>query len=149
VFRIRALYANWNCEQWFDDNLEALWHMNSPSYTYDHRTLRTRLPVRSALVKQRTGGSVVRRVTTSAYPLLYFFCCCFRYLRYRQETGEAFSNLCVYFVICSFFMRCFHSRLCQISQDLKHGEIQSHLLPHSLPCSPRDVGYQNLLPKGE
>ena len=28
--------------------------------TYDHRTLRTRLPVRSALFKQRTGGSVLR-----------------------------------------------------------------------------------------
>jgi hypothetical protein len=45
--------------------------------TYDHRTLKTRLPVRSALFKQRTGGLVVRWVTTSEYPLLYvyiFFC---------------------------------------------------------------------------
>ena len=31
----------------------------------------TRLPVRSALFKQRTGGLVVRWVTTSEYPLLY------------------------------------------------------------------------------
>jgi hypothetical protein len=44
------------------------------SFTYDHRTLKTRLPVRSALFKQRTGGLVVRWVTTSEYPLLYVFC---------------------------------------------------------------------------
>ena len=43
------------------------------SITYDHRTLKTRLPVRSALFKQRTGGLVVRWVTTSEYPLLYVF----------------------------------------------------------------------------
>ncbi len=41
--------------------------------TYDHRTLKTRLGVRSALFKQRTGGLVVRWVTTSEYPLLYVF----------------------------------------------------------------------------
>jgi hypothetical protein len=35
--------------------------------------LKTRLPVRSALFKQRTGGLVVRWVTTSEYPLLYVF----------------------------------------------------------------------------
>ena len=33
----------------------------------------TRLPVRSALFKQRTGGLVVRWVTTSEYLLLYVF----------------------------------------------------------------------------
>ncbi|KAF1922202.1 uncharacterized protein M421DRAFT_79213 [Didymella exigua CBS 183.55] len=48
--------------------------MASFSFTYDHRTLKTRLPVRSALFKQRTGGLVVRWVTTSEYPLLYVFC---------------------------------------------------------------------------
>jgi hypothetical protein len=37
----------------------------------------TRLPVRSALFKQRTGGLVVRWVTTSEYPLLYVFCSSF------------------------------------------------------------------------
>ena len=42
-------------------------------FTYDHRTLKTRLPVRSALFKQRTGGLVVRWVTTSEYPLLHVF----------------------------------------------------------------------------
>jgi hypothetical protein len=31
------------------------------------------LPVRSALFKQRTGGLVVRWVTTSEYPLLYVY----------------------------------------------------------------------------
>jgi hypothetical protein len=47
-------------------------------FTYDHRTLKTRLPVRSALFKQRTSGLVVRWVNTSEYPLLYVFCHCFR-----------------------------------------------------------------------
>jgi hypothetical protein len=32
-----------------------------------------RLPVRSALFRQRTAGLVVRCVTTSEYPLLYVF----------------------------------------------------------------------------
>ncbi|OAK94022.1 hypothetical protein IQ06DRAFT_363822, partial [Phaeosphaeriaceae sp. SRC1lsM3a] len=41
--------------------------------TYDHRTLKTRLPVRSALFKQRTGGLVVKSVTISESPLLYVF----------------------------------------------------------------------------
>jgi hypothetical protein len=41
--------------------------------TYDHRILRTRLPVRSALFKQDTGELVVRWVTTSESPLLYVF----------------------------------------------------------------------------
>ena len=47
--------------------------LTTPYFTYDHRTLKTRLPVRSALFKQRTGGLVVRWVTTSEYPLLYVF----------------------------------------------------------------------------
>ncbi|KAH6862996.1 hypothetical protein B0T12DRAFT_344246, partial [Alternaria alternata] len=42
--------------------------------TYDHRTLKIRLPVRSAIYKQCTGGLVVRWVTTSESPLLYVFC---------------------------------------------------------------------------
>src|SRR5690242_19364009 len=45
-------------------------------FTYDHRTLKTRLPVRSALFKQRTGGLVVRWVTTGESPLLYVFLQC-------------------------------------------------------------------------
>ncbi|KAH6020277.1 hypothetical protein HBI82_085710 [Parastagonospora nodorum] len=43
------------------------------SFTYDHRALNTRLPVRSAIFKQRTGGLVVRWVTTGESPLLYVF----------------------------------------------------------------------------
>jgi hypothetical protein len=43
------------------------------SFTYDHRTLKTELPVRSAVLKQCTGGLVVRWVTTSESPLLYVF----------------------------------------------------------------------------
>jgi hypothetical protein len=35
--------------------------------------LKIELPVRSAVLKQDTGGSVVRWVTTSEYPLLYVF----------------------------------------------------------------------------
>lgn len=45
----------------------------SDFYTYDHRTLKIRLPVRSAIYKQCTGGLVVRWVTTSESPLLYVF----------------------------------------------------------------------------
>jgi hypothetical protein len=47
--------------------------LQAVSSTFDHRTLKTRLPVRSALFKQRTGGLVVRWVTTSEYPLLNVF----------------------------------------------------------------------------
>jgi hypothetical protein len=42
-------------------------------FTYDHRTLKIELPVRSAVLKQCTGGLVVRWVTTGEYPLLYVF----------------------------------------------------------------------------
>jgi hypothetical protein len=48
-------------------------HQRQHPFTYDHRTLNTGLPVRSALLKQRTGGSVVRWVTTGESPLLYVF----------------------------------------------------------------------------
>jgi hypothetical protein len=47
--------------------------MFAKSFTYDHRTLKTRLPVRSAIYKQCTGGLVVAWVTSSEYPLLYVF----------------------------------------------------------------------------
>ena len=43
------------------------------SSTYDHRILKSALPVRSAVLKQDTGGLVVRWVTTSESPLLYVF----------------------------------------------------------------------------
>ncbi|EMD62637.1 hypothetical protein COCSADRAFT_222761 [Bipolaris sorokiniana ND90Pr] len=41
--------------------------------TYDHRKLGPLKPVRSSLVKQLTGGLVVRWVTTSESPLSYVF----------------------------------------------------------------------------
>jgi hypothetical protein len=43
------------------------------SFTYDHRIMRTRLPVRSALFKHNTGGLVVKWVTISESLLLYVF----------------------------------------------------------------------------
>ena len=46
---------------------------NINSFTYDHRTLKTRLPVRSALFKQSTGGLVVKWVTIGESLLLYVF----------------------------------------------------------------------------
>jgi hypothetical protein len=48
----------------------------------------TRLPVRSALFKQRTGGLVVRWVTTSEYPLLYVFAILFYYYFNEAELGR-------------------------------------------------------------
>ncbi|KAF2849405.1 hypothetical protein T440DRAFT_399427, partial [Plenodomus tracheiphilus IPT5] len=48
--------------------------------TYDHRTLKIELPVRSAVLKQCTGGLVVRWVTTGESPLLYVFLSPFFYL---------------------------------------------------------------------
>jgi hypothetical protein len=57
-------------------------------FTYDHRTLKTRLPVRSALFKQRTGGLVVRWVTTSEYPLLYVFVFFFFHPLHLEGTGQ-------------------------------------------------------------
>ena len=55
------------------------------SFTYDHRILRTELPVRSAVLKQDTGGLVVRWVTTGEYPLLYVFGIFCLYLSERVE----------------------------------------------------------------
>jgi hypothetical protein len=57
------------------------------SSTYDHRTLKTRLPVRSALFKQRTGGLVVRWVTTGESPLLYVFWIFFWHTGERLARG--------------------------------------------------------------
>ena len=52
---------------------ESIFHLVAHSFTYDHRTMRIRLPVRSAIYKHCTGGLVVRWVTTSESPLLYVF----------------------------------------------------------------------------
>jgi hypothetical protein len=61
--------------------------------TYDHRTLKIELPVRSAVLKQCTGGLVVRWVTTSEYPLLYVFAILLDVTkgeegRWRDESGS-------------------------------------------------------------
>ena len=53
--------------------IAVIYFGKSRSFTYDHRTLKTRLPVRSAIYKQCTGGSVVAWVTSSESPLLYVF----------------------------------------------------------------------------
>jgi hypothetical protein len=76
------------------------------SITYDHRTLKTRLPVRSALFKQRTGGLVVRWVTTSEYPLLYvfaFFCHSIwvRMVRRKSFNGQ-FESLLSSVILLNF-----------------------------------------------
>jgi hypothetical protein len=49
--------------------------------------LKIELPVRSAVLKQDTGGLVVRWVTTGEYPLLYVFGCVFAWRRDRRKEG--------------------------------------------------------------
>jgi hypothetical protein len=62
-------------------------------FTYDHRTLKIELPVRSAVLKQCTGGLVVRWVTTGEYPLLYVFDFVF-FLRERgRSRADGYSVL--------------------------------------------------------
>jgi hypothetical protein len=56
--------------------------------TYDHRILKTGLPVRSALLKQDTGGLVVRWVTTSEFPLLYVFDFLLHFLAMDRRVGD-------------------------------------------------------------
>jgi hypothetical protein len=56
-------------------NSDIINFLKSLSNTYDHRILNIALPVRSAVLKQDTGGLVVRWVTTSESPLLYVFAC--------------------------------------------------------------------------
>ena len=53
--------------------IAVIYFGKSRSFTYDHRALKTRLPVRSAIYKQCTGGLVVAWVTSSESPLLYVF----------------------------------------------------------------------------
>jgi hypothetical protein len=56
-----------------NQTLPLLMEQQTITSTYDHRTLKIELPVRSAVLKQCTGGLVVRWVTTGEYPLLYVF----------------------------------------------------------------------------
>ena len=51
---------------------------NAHSFTYDHRIMRIRLPVRSAIYKHDTGALVLGWVTTGEYALLYVFAFFFR-----------------------------------------------------------------------
>jgi hypothetical protein len=51
----------------------AVWWLTRRPLSSSVGTLRTELPVRSAELKQCTGGLVVRWVTTGEYPLLYVF----------------------------------------------------------------------------
>jgi hypothetical protein len=68
------------------------------SYTYDHRRLRTELPVRSAVLKQSTGGLVVRWVTTGEYPLLYVFSFLvsqlprYSFLKSKEREGRVYAT---------------------------------------------------------
>ena len=62
-----VIWASWTL---FPDKIFAA--IANP-FTYDHRTMKIRLPVRSAIYKHCTGGLVVRWVTTSESPLLYVF----------------------------------------------------------------------------
>ncbi|KAF2711768.1 hypothetical protein K504DRAFT_374756, partial [Pleomassaria siparia CBS 279.74] len=80
------------------------------SFTYDHRTMKTGLPVRSALHKHRTGGLVVKWVTIGESLLLYvfdfFFCTPFGGLA-EGEGGRGRSGDCRYkqtWLVLSFFL---------------------------------------------
>jgi hypothetical protein len=69
------LFAFSRCFQYLHTAISQIIFFTSYKITtYDHRTLKIRLPVRSAIYKQCTGGLVVRWVTTSESPLLYVFC---------------------------------------------------------------------------
>ncbi|KAH8731886.1 hypothetical protein GQ44DRAFT_670521, partial [Phaeosphaeriaceae sp. PMI808] len=69
--------------------------------TYDHRTLKTKLPVRSASFKQRTGGLVVRWVTTGEFPLLYVFLPLIRILQ-NHFTGPVLVSDAALYVLRNF-----------------------------------------------
>ena len=103
---------------------------NSTPSTYDHRTLKTRLPVRSAIYKQCTGGLVVRWVTTSESPLLYvmFLFCCLpassppntrKVLRYFVPRYDA-SNIPNMQVVLSLYP-VFSIQLCQGTRKTNSG----------------------------
>jgi hypothetical protein len=62
------------------------------AFTYDHRILKIELPVRSAVLKQCTGGLVVRWVTTGEYPLLYVFLLFFGPVRKAALVVGRYSN---------------------------------------------------------
>jgi hypothetical protein len=99
--------------------------------TYDHRRLRTELPVRSAELKQSTGGLVVRWVTTGEYPLLYVFLLSQppRRFFWKEEVGY---KLLVF--IFGWIKRC---GLCRIILERRAGEVVcTYALPYLPPSNP-------------
>jgi hypothetical protein len=71
-----AVMTSTNIKLYSTSQATIIWYrsrITTNNNTYDHRTLKIRLPVRSAIYKQCTGGLVVRWVTTSESPLLYVF----------------------------------------------------------------------------
>jgi hypothetical protein len=69
-----AVMTSTNIKLYSTSQATIIWYrsrITTNNNTYDHRTLKIRLPVRSAIYKQCTGGLVVRWVTTSESPLLY------------------------------------------------------------------------------
>ncbi len=82
--------------------------------TYDQRTLRTELPVRSAVLKQGTGGIVLRWVTALEVPLLYVFDFFFGFpgwLRGDHGSREDWFSLFLFMKWQSFAMIDFYYRV--------------------------------------
>ena len=71
------------------------------SLTYDHRTLKTRLPVRSALFKQSTGGLVVKWVTIGESLLLYVFDL---FLSSQIQTFEQLQIIILYLIFFFYLL---------------------------------------------
>jgi hypothetical protein len=86
------------------------------SFTYVHRTLKIELPVRSAVLKQCTGGLVVRWVTTGEYPLLYVFvfACALSPLPFAIAGPVAEQVLFLVYAHL-FFLECNHISYIQVS----------------------------------
>jgi hypothetical protein len=61
--------------------------------------LKIELPVRSAVLKQCTGGLVVRWVTTGEYPLLYVFDVFLLFWRIRGRRGKVEGDRVVFWKI--------------------------------------------------
>ncbi|KAF2635636.1 hypothetical protein P280DRAFT_411302, partial [Massarina eburnea CBS 473.64] len=93
-----------------------IFHLFDETFTYDHRTMNTELPVRSAVLKHRTGGLVVRWVTTSEYLLLYVFAFFLR--NFRSFCGTPVFIFAAFETLISVFFAM-----------LIHGEYRELILP--------------------
>ena len=79
--------------------------------TYDHRIMKIRLPVRSAIYKHDTGGLVVRWVTTSESLLLYVFALfCPRSEMRTRTHASLFALLLCFCDPAGRASRCIHAR---------------------------------------